>query len=158
MWSARKRTPCVAALASLKSEAVTFITSSAFSSSASSSTNDGRPVMPRPASAAAYSVSVWVVVSAERGGTIVTVDPARSVIEDFRRLKQPRVVEKDAAPDEPLTEREAAVLEQIGAGKSNKAIAQALGLAEGTVKNYVSNILAKLHARSRTELAIRASR
>jgi len=101
---------------------------------------------------------VTTVRDAARGHSHLSPAIARSVIEDFRRLKQPRPVAKDAAPDEPLTEREAAVLEQIGAGKSNKAIANALGLAEGTVKNYVSNILSKLHARSRTELAIRASR
>jgi DNA-binding NarL/FixJ family response regulator len=101
---------------------------------------------------------VDAVRDAARGHSQLSPAIARSVIDDFRRLKQPRPVVKDEAPDEPLTERESAVLEQIGAGKSNKAIAHALGLAEGTVKNYVSNILAKLHARSRTELAIRASR
>ena len=42
------------------------------------------------------------------------------------------------------------------AGKGNKDIALALKLAEGTVKNYVSRILEKLDARSRTELAVKA--
>jgi DNA-binding NarL/FixJ family response regulator len=41
-------------------------------------------------------------------------------------------------------------------GKGNKAIADDLGLAQGTVKNYVSRILEKLNARSRTELAVKA--
>lgn len=76
---------------------------------------------------------------------------ARRVIEDFRRIKQPRLVESG-------DEREAAILKQIGTGKSNRSIAQALGLAKGTVKNYVSNILTKLHARSRTELVARAGK
>jgi len=101
---------------------------------------------------------IATVRDAARGYSHLSPSIARSLIEDFRRIKQPRPVERNATLDEPLTEREAAVLEQIGAGKSNKAIAQTLGLAEGTVKNYVSNILSKLHARSRTELAIRASK
>jgi DNA-binding NarL/FixJ family response regulator len=50
------------------------------------------------------------------------------------------------------------VLDLISAGKSNRDISAELGLAEGTVKNHVSSILAKLHARSRTELAVKAVR
>lgn len=81
---------------------------------------------------------------------------ARYLIEDFR-VKRPPAAAKIAEPAEPLTDREADVLEQLCTGKSNKAIGQALGLAEGTVKNYVSNIMSKLHARSRTELAVRGA-
>jgi DNA-binding NarL/FixJ family response regulator len=58
--------------------------------------------------------------------------------------------------EEPLTEREKDVLAHVAAGKGNREIARQMGLAEGTVKNHVSTILAKLHLRSRTELAIRA--
>jgi DNA-binding NarL/FixJ family response regulator len=58
--------------------------------------------------------------------------------------------------DDPLTEKEERVLDLIAQGMSNKAIAAAVFLAEGTVKNYVSRIMDKLHARSRTELAVRA--
>ena len=50
------------------------------------------------------------------------------------------------------------MLDLISAGKSNRDISLELGLAEGTVKNHVSSILAKLHARSRTELAVKAVR
>jgi DNA-binding NarL/FixJ family response regulator len=57
---------------------------------------------------------------------------------------------------EPLTEKEERILELIAQGKSNKQIGAAVFLAEGTVKNYVSRIMDKLHARSRTELAVRA--
>jgi DNA-binding NarL/FixJ family response regulator len=46
----------------------------------------------------------------------------------------------------------------IAEGKSNKEIARTVFLAAGTVKNYVSRIMEKLHARTRTELAIRALR
>ena len=58
--------------------------------------------------------------------------------------------------DEPLTDKEERVLDLLSQGKSNKQIAAAVFLAEGTVKNYVSRIMEKLHSRSRTELAVRA--
>lgn len=56
----------------------------------------------------------------------------------------------------PLTAKEEKILSQIAEGKTNKQIAAEIHLAEGTVKNYVSRIMAKLHAHSRTELAVRA--
>jgi len=59
---------------------------------------------------------------------------------------------------EALTEREREVLGLIARGLSNRAIARALGLTEGTVKIYVSNILNKLNVRSRTQAAIYALR
>ncbi len=54
--------------------------------------------------------------------------------------------------DEILTARETAILKMVVEGKANKEISRALVLAEGTVKNHVSDILSKLHVRSRTEL------
>ena len=56
--------------------------------------------------------------------------------------------------DSLLTEKEARVLELIAEGMSNKQIANTIFLAEGTVKNYVSRIMEKLHANTRTELAV----
>jgi DNA-binding NarL/FixJ family response regulator len=53
-----------------------------------------------------------------------------------------------------LTDKEEKVLQHISEGMSNRQIANALFLAEGTVKNYVSRIMEKLHANTRTELAI----
>jgi FixJ family two-component response regulator len=44
----------------------------------------------------------------------------------------------------------------VGSGASNKEIADRLNLAEGTVKNHVTNILTKLDVRDRTQAAIRA--
>ena len=58
---------------------------------------------------------------------------------------------------EPLTDKEARILELIADGLSNKKIAASVFLAEGTVKNYVSRIMEKLHARNRTELAVMAT-
>lgn len=53
-----------------------------------------------------------------------------------------------------LNDNEREVLELIGEGMTNRQIARALGLAEKTVKNYVSSILAKLGLGSRTQAAI----
>lgn len=58
--------------------------------------------------------------------------------------------------EEPLTDKEERILQLIADGLSNKQIGATVFLAEGTVKNYVSRIMEKLHARSRTELAVRA--
>lgn len=52
---------------------------------------------------------------------------------------------------DPLSERELDVLRLLGEGWTNKAIAGRLSLTEGTVKNYVSTILDKLHAANRTQ-------
>ena len=55
-----------------------------------------------------------------------------------------------------MNDKETRILDLLAAGKSNKQIAAAVFLAEGTVKNNVSRIMEKLHARNRTELAMRA--
>ena len=57
---------------------------------------------------------------------------------------------------EPLTRREREVLHLICAGFSNREIGEMLALAEGTVKNHVSNLLLKLNARDRTRAALKA--
>lgn len=53
--------------------------------------------------------------------------------------------------EEELTNREREILVLISEGRSNKVIANALGISEGTVKTHVKNILQKLDATSRTE-------
>ena len=59
---------------------------------------------------------------------------------------------------ETLSDKEEKILSLIAEGKSNKQIAAAVFLAEGTVKNYVSRIMEKLHANTRTELAVMSVR
>lgn len=53
-----------------------------------------------------------------------------------------------------LSPRESEILTLIAEGLSNKEIAGRLGLSDGTVRNYVSDLLVKLDARDRTQLAI----
>ena len=65
---------------------------------------------------------------------------------EFSSLDQP----------DPLTERETEILRLMAGGYSNKEIANSLGVAEGTVKNHVSNILSKLGVRDRTRAVLKA--
>lgn len=58
-----------------------------------------------------------------------------------------------AIEGETLSQREQEVLRLLAEGQSNREIADCLALAEGTVKNHVSNILMKLHAANRTQAA-----
>lgn len=59
-------------------------------------------------------------------------------------------------PREALTTREAEVVRLMAGGYSNREIAQALGTAEGTIKNHVSSILAKFGVRDRTRAVLKA--
>jgi DNA-binding NarL/FixJ family response regulator len=59
---------------------------------------------------------------------------------------------------EPLTPREVQVLELLAEGMPNKAIAQALGISDQTVKFHVSSISGKLGAANRTDIVRRAVR
>ncbi|PIV32330.1 MAG: DNA-binding response regulator [Lysobacterales bacterium CG02_land_8_20_14_3_00_62_12] len=64
----------------------------------------------------------------------------------FASLEQP----------DALTERETEILRLMAGGYSNKEIANSLNVAEGTVKNHVSNILSKLGVRDRTRAVLKA--
>lgn len=59
-------------------------------------------------------------------------------------------------PPDPLTERETEILRLMAGGYSNREIAAAFQLAEGTVKNHISNILSKLGVRDRTRAVLKA--
>jgi DNA-binding NarL/FixJ family response regulator len=93
-----------------------------------------------------------------RGESRLTPQIARKVMDQFRRLadaspKTPARASGPPAHAEALTEKEERILQLICEGMSNRQIAQSTFLAEGTVKNYVSRIMEKLHANTRTELA-----
>ena len=89
---------------------------------------------------------------AARGESFLEPSVAAKVVSEFARLS-PRSA--DALP-EPLSERELEVLRLAADGASNREIAAALVIAEGTVKNHLTSILAKLGASDRTEAAVKA--
>ena len=60
------------------------------------------------------------------------------------------------SPPDPLTRREIEILRLMAGGYSNREIAEALGTAEGTVKNHASSILSKLGVRDRTRAVLKA--
>jgi DNA-binding NarL/FixJ family response regulator len=67
---------------------------------------------------------------------------------------KPKMESKPTLSDFGLTATEQTVVIKIADGKSNKEIAQECFLSEGTVKNYISEILSKLALRDRTQIAI----
>ncbi|MBE0625921.1 MAG: response regulator transcription factor [Burkholderiales bacterium] len=117
------------------------------------------------------------VRAVHRGESRLTPQIARKVMDQFRRLASSvEAAPASAAVDRPavssaaagrpapasateaLSDKEEKILGLIAEGKSNKQIATAVFLAEGTVKNYVSRIMEKLHANTRTELAVMSVR
>lgn len=100
------------------------------------------------------------VRAVHQGQSRISSGIARKILDEFRRQRPSGVETPDEAalPNEALTEREEKVLALVAKGKSNREIADGVFLAEGTVKNYVSRIMEKLHVDSRTELAIKALR
>jgi DNA-binding NarL/FixJ family response regulator len=71
-----------------------------------------------------------------------------------------RALDADAAPAWPavdrMTRRELEILRLLAGGYSNREIADALAVAEGTIKNHVSSVLAKLGVRDRTRAVLKA--
>jgi DNA-binding NarL/FixJ family response regulator len=95
------------------------------------------------------------VRAAAAGESVLQPAVAAKVVAELVRLR-PEGAPGNQALAEPLSERELAVLEQLAKGCSNREIAARVHLAEGTVKNHVTNILAKLGAPDRTRAALRA--
>jgi DNA-binding NarL/FixJ family response regulator len=89
------------------------------------------------------------------GGALVDPAVARRVVDEFARLAKPARAPGAGLP-EPLSEREQEVLRWLAEGLNNREIGHKLSLSEGTVKNYVTNILRKIDVRDRTQAALRA--
>jgi DNA-binding NarL/FixJ family response regulator len=97
------------------------------------------------------------VRAVSQGGAYLSPDIARRVIAPYREGDRARSAEaRDSAA--ALTDREREVLALLAAGASNAEIGAQLHLVEGTVKGYVSAILAKLGVRNRVEAAVLAYR
>jgi DNA-binding NarL/FixJ family response regulator len=97
-----------------------------------------------------------------RGESRLTPQIARKVMDQFRRMASnsdyaatsESAQTKADTINETLNDKEEKILRLITDGMSNRQIAAAMFLAEGTVKNYVSRIMEKLHANTRTALAV----
>jgi DNA-binding NarL/FixJ family response regulator len=116
-----------------------------------------------------YEEYVFEGVKAGAMGYMIKDTPAPELVRSIERVNagerfiQPAVASKilfefakappppAGAAYEPLSEREIAIISRLAQGMSNREVADDLALAEGTVKNYVSNILAKLHAANRVQ-------
>jgi two-component system response regulator DevR len=88
-----------------------------------------------------------------RGDSLLDPAVTARVLE---RLRNPTPAEDDPLAD--LTPQEHRILAHIAEGMTNRQIGEAMYLAEKTVKNYVSNVLAKLGMARRTEAAAYAAR
>jgi DNA-binding NarL/FixJ family response regulator len=97
---------------------------------------------------------VEAVLAAARGESVLQPSVAAKVVARVAQLPEPAA----DAPASPLSERELEVLRHLAGGRSNREIARALFLTEGTVKNHVTSVLAKLGVRDRTQAALRAHR
>ena len=87
------------------------------------------------------------------GGTVIRPAVTERVLRGLEHV--PREFEALSPPDR-LTTREVEVLRLMAGGYSNREIADALGTAEGTVKNHASSILSKLGVRDRTRAVLKA--
>jgi len=99
----------------------------------------------------AKSELLQAMTTVARGEPWLHAEAQRLIV---NRLRRPAQLD----PLELLTERERSVLKLLAQGKSNRAIGRTLRLTEGTVKGYVSNILAKLKLEDRTQAALLAVR
>ena len=90
------------------------------------------------------------------GQALIQPSVARKVVAEFSRLAAGAPREQPPELAQPLTERELEVLRAMAAGQSNREIAELLVITEGTVKNHVSNLLAKLDVRDRTQAVLKA--
>lgn len=91
-----------------------------------------------------------------RGEIFLQPSVAATVVAEFNRLSRASARPEQGPLTEPLSEREMDILRKLVEGKSNKEIGAALTLAEGTVKNYLTNIFAKMRVLDRTQAALLA--
>jgi DNA-binding NarL/FixJ family response regulator len=93
--------------------------------------------------------------AAARGESFLQPSVAAKVVAEFARISTGKPLPSQPLV-EPLSNRELEILRLLAGGASNKEIAAALFITEGTVKNHVTNILAKLEVRDRTQAALKA--
>ena len=96
---------------------------------------------------------VGAIRTVANGGSLVQPAMTQRLLSGLEHMRN-EFVSLDR-PD-PLTDRETEILRLMAGGFSNKEIANSLGVAEGTIKNHVSNILSKLGVRDRTRAVLKA--
>ncbi|MEO1369181.1 MAG: response regulator transcription factor [Acidobacteriota bacterium] len=108
---------------------------------------------------------VEAIRTVARGESFLEPSITAKVLAEIQRSGAPKPARDRAAEGAPsfapgdadaLSEREVEILRLVAQGLPNRAIAERLHLADGTVKNYVSSILSKLHVKDRTQAALRA--
>ena len=87
----------------------------------------------------------------QEGDAAITPRMASRILAEFARIQPPS--SRAAETPSELTDREVEVLHELAMGASNREIAELFVISEGTVKNHVRSILAKLHLRNRREAA-----
>lgn len=87
-----------------------------------------------------------------RGEAGISRVMARRILEEFSRLPSPSRAD-GVEPAASLTSREMEIIRELASGATNQEIARRLVISENTVKNHVRNVLAKLHLRSRRDIA-----
>jgi DNA-binding NarL/FixJ family response regulator len=94
--------------------------------------------------------------AAARGDSVLEPSVAAKVL--ARMAELPDLSERPRAQPlvDPLSQRELEVLRELADGLSNREIAARLYLSEGTVKNHITSVIAKLGVRDRTQAALRA--
>ncbi|WP_017581364.1 response regulator [Nocardiopsis valliformis] len=99
---------------------------------------------------------VLAIRQAARGETVLGGPAADRLVAALGRSGAPAEPVPEAAPEPPpsLSDREWEVARLVGTGATNREIARALFITEGTAKNHVTNILRKLDLRDRTALAL----
>lgn len=91
------------------------------------------------------------------GGTFIQPTVTEGLLRGLDGVRGSSAARADSdEPEDPLTGRELEVLRLMAGGYSNREIARALFVAERTVKNHVSSILAKLYVRDRTRAVLKA--
>jgi DNA-binding NarL/FixJ family response regulator len=95
------------------------------------------------------------VRAAAQGEYFLQPSITAKVVTEFSRLHRPAAQSGETLID-PLSSREMEILHMVATGASNKDIADMLFIAEGTVKNHLTSILAKLGARDRMQAVIKA--
>ncbi len=98
------------------------------------------------------------VRAAARGDSPLQPSIARKILKKLRQGGAPDPTPSLPPFPEPLTSRELDILRLLGTGATNREIAERLALTEGTVKNYISTILAKTGLHDRTQAALFAVR